>query len=44
MLFLQPLLSVTFILNVWVPENARSGVWASERSKSMTVALSSSYP
>ena len=35
MLFLHPLLSVTFIVNEWVPAKASRGVWAFERSKSV---------
>ena len=44
MLFLQPFLSTTFILNVWLPGNPRMAVCAPERSKSTTVCPASSAP
>ena len=44
MLFLHPSLSVTFIVKVWVPGKASSGVWAFERSNAMLVCPLSSDP
>ena len=44
MLFLHPSLSVTFIVKVWVPGKARSGVWAFDRSNAMLVCPLSSDP